>query len=355
MVRRESGRRTMTTLSIRPRQPAGGSGSGSGAGGRAALSPIDARLAALDHSALMASLDAQGYAIVSSLLDRDACESLVDAYDDDALFRSKVVMARHGFGQGEYKYFAYPLPDVVAGLRASLYPGLAGIANAWNERMGIDVRYPEHLAEFLERCHRAGQTRPTPLLLRYGAGDYNCLHQDIYGEHVFPAAAGGLAQRARQGLRRRRIRADRTTAAHAVACQRRVALARRRRDLRGAASAGAGNARQLSGQHAPRREPAAFGLTPYARGDLLRRRLTNESTASNACVDRRGIYQRFLPSITVTGASAATKSSNSRALTPMRRVLPSQLPSGSNAGLSVKVVQPQVGQKWCATCLEFQR
>jgi uncharacterized protein len=147
-----------------------------------------ARIAALDWKAIAADLDAQGCALAAAILSAAECEALAALYASDR-FRSRVVMARHGFGRGEYKYFAYPLPEVVAALRRALYARLAGIANRWNEAMGIDVRYPEVHAAFLDRCHRAGQTRPTPLLLTYGAGDYNCLHQDLYGEHVFPLQA----------------------------------------------------------------------------------------------------------------------------------------------------------------------
>lgn len=131
-------------------------------------------------------LDTRGCAVLSGVLSGDECTTLAANYGDDALFRSRVVMSRHGFGRGEYKYFAYPLPERVGVLRSALYPPLVLIANRWNAAMGIAVRYPAELDAFLRRCHRAGQTRPTPLLLRYEPGDYNCLHQDLYGEHVFP-------------------------------------------------------------------------------------------------------------------------------------------------------------------------
>jgi len=147
------------------------------------------RIATLDWRGITAALDAQAYAVVNGLLPPDVCAELAATYDVEDRFRSRIVMASHGFGRGEYKYFAYPLPPVVDELRASLYPPLATIASHWNEAMGIAVRYPSTLDEFLERCHRAGQTKPTPLVLRYGEGDYNCLHQDVYGEHLFPIQA----------------------------------------------------------------------------------------------------------------------------------------------------------------------
>ena len=147
---------------------------------------LHARVDAFDWPHVLRQLDRQGHAMLPALLDAEACARVAALYDRTALFRSKVVMARHGFGRGEYQYFAYPLPSPIAELRDALYPRLAPLANQWNDTMGIDVRYPDAHADFLERCHRAGQLRPTPLLLRYGAGDYNCLHQDLYGEHVFP-------------------------------------------------------------------------------------------------------------------------------------------------------------------------
>ena len=147
---------------------------------------IAARVAALDWQTMTTVLDGHGCATTGALLSAEECETLAGSYDSDALFRSRIVMARHGFGRGEYKYFAYPLPDLVAALRTLLYPPLAAIANRWNEAMGIALRYPHQHDAFLARCRKAGQSRPTPLLLRYGEGDYNCLHQDVYGEHVFP-------------------------------------------------------------------------------------------------------------------------------------------------------------------------
>jgi uncharacterized protein len=135
---------------------------------------------------LETELDGYGGATLKRLLTPEECGAIAAMYPDDAEFRSRVVMTRHGFGRGEYKYFRYPLPGLVEQLRTQLYPRLAPIANRWNEALRIDVRYPATHVEFLERCHKAGQRRPTPLLLQYGEGDYNCLHQDPYGEHVFP-------------------------------------------------------------------------------------------------------------------------------------------------------------------------
>lgn len=150
------------------------------------FSDVVDRVDAIDWAQATGDLDAQGYTVLKGLLSPEQCRDLAGLYPDDKNFRSRVVMSRHGFGRGEYKYFSYPLPAVIAALRPVLYARLCGVANRWNEAMGIDIRYPERHEAFLKRCHDAGQTRPTPLLLQYGAGDYNCLHQDLYGEHVFP-------------------------------------------------------------------------------------------------------------------------------------------------------------------------
>ncbi len=144
------------------------------------------RVDGYDWTSISAHLDANGWATVPKLLTASEASAIAGLYDDAGTFRSHVVMARHGFGRGEYKYFAYPLPDMVADLRTALYPRLVPVANRWNESMGIDVRYPDAHADFLKTCHDSGQTRPTPLLLQYGEGDFNALHQDVYGEKVFP-------------------------------------------------------------------------------------------------------------------------------------------------------------------------
>ena len=140
----------------------------------------------LDWPAVTAELDSNGYAVIGPLLEATTCRDLAGLYAADAPFRSRIVMARHGFGRGEYKYFDAPLPAAIAGLRRDLYRPLAAIANRWYEAMRIEARFPSEHAAFLARCHAAGQGKPTPLLLQYTAGDYNCLHQDVYGEHIFP-------------------------------------------------------------------------------------------------------------------------------------------------------------------------
>jgi hypothetical protein len=145
-----------------------------------------ARVNALDWQQIADNLDQQGSALLQSLLSPDECQALAALYSEESIFRSRVVMGRHGFGRGEYKYFNYPLPELIQGLRTALYPRLAPVANRWNTAMGIEVCYPHSHDEFVQRCHDAGQERPTPLLLQYGQGDFNCLHQDLYGEHVFP-------------------------------------------------------------------------------------------------------------------------------------------------------------------------
>ena len=144
------------------------------------------RVAALDWGRIGEELNAQGNGVLESLVTAEECAALAGLYSDESVFRSRVVMGSHGFGRGEYKYFRYPLPEIVEELRAALYPRLAPIANGWYAAMDLAVRYPETHEAFLRRCHAAGQKKPTPLLLQYGEGDYNCLHQDVYGEHVFP-------------------------------------------------------------------------------------------------------------------------------------------------------------------------
>ena len=150
------------------------------------------RLDAFDWPRAAQELDAQGWTVLPGLLSADECRAMAGLYGRGEGFRSQVVMARHGFGRGEYRYFSYPLPPLVQALRTALYPRLAPLANRWHERMGMAVRFPDDHAAFIARCHQAGQARPTPLLLQYGPDDYNCLHQDLYGEHVFPLQAAVL-------------------------------------------------------------------------------------------------------------------------------------------------------------------
>ena len=142
--------------------------------------------ALLEWKSIAADLDGRGYAVIGPLFTPEQCAEIAGFYDTPGIFRSHVDMARHGYGRGEYRYFSYPLPPLISDLRTALYPPLAEIANRWNEAMGIEVHFPKEHKAFLDRCHEAGQTRPTPLLLQYGPDDYNCLHQDLYGEHVFP-------------------------------------------------------------------------------------------------------------------------------------------------------------------------
>lgn len=153
----------------------------------AAADPGSAKkVASYDWADVERALDARGNAVLPGLLSAAQCEALAALYAREEGYRTRIVMARHGFGRGEYKYFAYPLPPLIDGLRHALYPRLAPVANRWNQQLRVEMRYPDSLDAFLQRCHEAGQLRPTPLILQYGPGDYNCLHQDLYGEHVFP-------------------------------------------------------------------------------------------------------------------------------------------------------------------------
>ena len=151
-----------------------------------------ARLETVDWTMIQTDLDDRGWAVLPGLLDSRECVEISSLWDEQDRFRSRVLMARHGFGRGEYRYLSYPLPGRVAALRTILYPPLAAIANRWGEALGVEHSYPDSHADFLERCHEAGQAKPTPLLLRYGPGDYNALHQDLYGAHVFPLQAAIL-------------------------------------------------------------------------------------------------------------------------------------------------------------------
>ena len=230
------------------------------------------RFAQIDWRNVEDGLNELGAAVLERLLSPKECREIAALYDGGA-FRSHIVMARHGFGKGEYKYFSYPLPALVESLRTALYPRLAPIANAWNARMSIEMRYPDKHREFLALCHSRGQTRPTPLLLRYETGDYNCLHQDLYGELAFPLQAAILLSEPGAGFHRRRVRDDRAAAAHAVARRGDPAVTRRRGGVRGASSAGERDARDVPREPPARHEPAAIGPAPHAGRDFPRREI----------------------------------------------------------------------------------
>jgi len=156
---------------------------------------IQAGIANLDWARLHSEVDGRGWAVTGPLLDDEDCQRLLEAYDNDRLFRSRIIMSRHGFGQGEYGYFAYPFPPLIQQLRKRLYERLVPLANQWRRALGLSDDFPARHADYLAHCHAAGQVRPTPLLLRYGPGDYNCLHQDLYGDHSFPLQAAFLLSR----------------------------------------------------------------------------------------------------------------------------------------------------------------
>jgi hypothetical protein len=147
---------------------------------------MEERVEAVSWQQVSRDLDAEGNAVINDILSPAECDEIRALYQEEKIFRSRIVMERHGFGRGEYRYFSYPLPELIAAMRTSVYPHLVPIANRWNESMGTDVRYPATHADYIRRCHQAGQNKPTPLILKYGIDDYNCLHQDLYGEHVFP-------------------------------------------------------------------------------------------------------------------------------------------------------------------------
>lgn len=227
-----------------------------------------ARIAALDWTRIRAELDEFGCARTGPVLDAGECAGLSTGYAHDAAFRSRVVMARHGYGRGEYRYFAYPLPEIVASLRTALYPRLAPIANHWAGLLGDDASYPVDLGVFLERCHGAGQSRPTPLILKYGPGDYNRLHQGPLRRARLPAPGHLPALPAEPRFQRRRARADRAFPAPAIAGGGRAAGAWRGRHFRGQSPPSPRRARLAPRRHAARGQPAALGQPLHARAHL---------------------------------------------------------------------------------------
>ena len=205
----------------------------------------EARIAGYDWRELSAELSKYGCAIIKGLLSHEECQQMASLYLQEGHFRSHIRMAQHGFGKGEYRYFKYPLPDLLDRLRTALYPRLAAVANDWNERMGIDQRYPARHSELLKLCHDAGQTKPTPLLLQYVPGDFNCLHQDLYGELAFPLQVAILLSEPGRDFTGGEFCPGRTASAHAKPSRSCAPQARRRRCLRGSQSASSGQQREL--------------------------------------------------------------------------------------------------------------
>jgi hypothetical protein len=231
------------------------------------------RLAVIDWHEISASLDGRGYATTPPLLTAAECCALAALYAREDVFRSRVIMQRHSFGRGEYKYLRYPLPSGVEELRQAVYPHLALFANCWRERLHEEGGFPPSLDTYLAQCHAAGQQRPTPLLLKYEAGDYNCLHQDLHGDLVFPLQLTVLLSAPEEDFHRRRIPAGRAQAASAVERRGRTATARRGRHFPGPPSAGRRHPRPLSGHDAPRRQSPALRPALYARHHLPRCRV----------------------------------------------------------------------------------
>ena len=213
----------------------------------------------LDWPRIRADIHARGFATTGPILDAKDCRELSALYDDDALFRSRVVMARHSFGRGEYKYLNYALPEAVQEMRAAFYPRLVPVANQWQEMTGAAVRFPPDHGAFLRRCHNAGQKLPTPLLLRYETDDYNCLHQDLYGEHVFPLQVAVLLSDPAADFTGGEFVPDRTAPAHAVKGGGGVAGAGRGGYFRGQRAPRRRQSRCLQGAHAARRQPGQVG------------------------------------------------------------------------------------------------
>ena len=241
-----------------------------------AIRTAETRVAQYDWNALSKELSGYGCAVIKNLLSPEECRQIAGLYPEEGRFRSHIHMARHGFGKGEYRYFKYPLPDLIGGLRTALYTHLASIANDWNERMGIEQRFPERHAEFLKRCHDQGQTRPTPLLLQYVPGDFNCLHQDIYGELAFPLQVAKFCSGTRKRFHRRRVCLDRATAAHAEPGRGCAVTTGRRGSLCRPQPAAQRNEGQLSRQSPARRKPhpqrtAAHGWHHFPRREVARR------------------------------------------------------------------------------------